>query len=33
VTPALWLVAGLVAVFCVGTFLFVLCTAPKDRNR
>lgn len=31
-TPALYLVAGLVAVFCTGTFLFVLLTAPKHKD-
>lgn len=32
-TPALWLVFGLVAVFGVGTAIFALLTAPKDDDR
>jgi hypothetical protein len=29
-TPALWLVFGLVIVFAVGTAAFAILTAPRD---
>lgn len=32
-TPALWLVFGLVVIFSVGTAVFALLTAPKDAER
>jgi hypothetical protein len=32
-TPALYLVFALITVFCLGTFLFVLATAPKNKDR
>jgi hypothetical protein len=31
-TPALWLVFGLVVIFTTGTVLFALLTAPRDKD-
>lgn len=32
-TPALWLISALVAVFVVGTIAYAICTAPRNDHK